>query len=198
MKSKADITSEFIIRTVAPVFNKQGYSGTSLADITSATGLTKGAIYGNFKDKNELAVKAFVYNVKRVTSTIQKAIDVKNSSIDKLLAISTFYKSYFDLTADAGGCPILNVGIDSNHQNPELLLKVKKAIINLQGNMARIVEFGQTNNEIHSNIDADEVSRRFFSMIEGAVFMAGIFDDGIYMKDLGRNMDGMILNELKK
>jgi AcrR family transcriptional regulator len=53
MGTKSELTSEFIIKTVASVFNKKGYSGTSMADITNATGLTKGAIYGNFKDKND-------------------------------------------------------------------------------------------------------------------------------------------------
>ena len=74
MASKSEITSEYIIKTVAPVFNKKGYSGTSLADIAKATGLTKGAIYGNFTDKNELAVKAFVHNINIVAAKIESDI----------------------------------------------------------------------------------------------------------------------------
>ena len=31
----------------------KGYTGTSLSDIVDATGLTKGAIYGNFANKDE-------------------------------------------------------------------------------------------------------------------------------------------------
>ncbi len=44
MLTKAEITTQFIIDTVAPVFNKFGYAGTSMSDITKATGLTKGAV----------------------------------------------------------------------------------------------------------------------------------------------------------
>ena len=51
MATKAEQTSEFIIQKVAPIFNKHGYYGTSMSDLTQATGLTKGAIYGNFKNK---------------------------------------------------------------------------------------------------------------------------------------------------
>jgi len=58
-------TSDFILQRVAPIFNKQGYVGTSLSDLTEVTGLTKGAIYFNFKNKEELAVKAFKFNVKK-------------------------------------------------------------------------------------------------------------------------------------
>ncbi|MFT6322461.1 MAG: AcrR family transcriptional regulator, partial [Halieaceae bacterium] len=124
MKTKAEITSEFIIKTVAPVFNKKGYSGTSMSDITHATGLTKGAIYGNFTDKNELAVKSFVYTINKVAQKIEDSISVHQSSLAQLYAISAFYKDYYQFTFDFGGCPILNIGIDANHQNPDLLAKV--------------------------------------------------------------------------
>ena len=49
MATKAEKTKEYIIATSAPIFNKQGYAGTSMSDITKATGLTKGVLYGNFK-----------------------------------------------------------------------------------------------------------------------------------------------------
>ena len=49
MTKKSAFTKQYIIETVAPVFIKYGYAGTSLSDITKATGLTKGAIYGNFR-----------------------------------------------------------------------------------------------------------------------------------------------------
>jgi len=55
MPTKAERTSAFIIERVAPVFNKHGYIGTSMSDLTEATGLTKGALYGNFENKEALA-----------------------------------------------------------------------------------------------------------------------------------------------
>ena len=57
--SKSLKTKQFILETVAPLFNKYGYHGTSLSAITEATGLTKGALYGNFENKEELALSAF-------------------------------------------------------------------------------------------------------------------------------------------
>lgn len=198
MQTKAQITSDFIIRTVAPVFNKQGYSGTSISDITKATGLTKGAIYGNFTDKNELAVKAFIFNINFVSKKIQEAVEKENSAIDKLMAIADFYKKYYQLTNDFGGCPILNIGIDANHQNPELLQKVKKAIHNLQKFTSTIIENGKSSNEIKSEVDAEKYARKIFSMVEGAVFMSAMLKSQLYMNDLVEALHQLILNELKK
>ena len=52
--SKAEKTKQFIIEKTAPLFNMKGYSGTSMSDITAATGLTKGSMYGNFENKTKL------------------------------------------------------------------------------------------------------------------------------------------------
>lgn len=198
MASKSEITTEFIIKTVSPVFNRKGYSGTSMSDITSATGLTKGAIYGNFTDKNELAVRAFVYNVNLVSSRIEKAISLGKTSLDKLYAISNFYKDYYQFTYDFGGCPILNVGIDSNHQNPALLAKVKKAIGNLQKNLAMIIQHGIYEGEIRKDVDSELYARRIFSMVEGGIFMSTILKDKTYMEDLTRAINNLIDQELKQ
>ena len=67
MHSKAERTSQYILETVEPVFNRLGYASTSMAEITKVTGLTKGAVYGNFENKEELALSAFDYNIKRIS-----------------------------------------------------------------------------------------------------------------------------------
>ena len=55
---KSEQTKAYIIEKAAPIFNKKGYAGTSLRDMTGATRLTKGSIYGNFANKDEAALAA--------------------------------------------------------------------------------------------------------------------------------------------
>ncbi|MFD1551930.1 TetR/AcrR family transcriptional regulator [Putridiphycobacter roseus] len=196
MPTKAAQTKVHIIKTVAPVFNKQGYFGTSLKDITIATALTKGAIYGNFKDKNELALEAFKYNVNIITSKIEAVILQKHTAIEKLFAIAEFYADYYRFTFKYGGCPILNIGIDANHQNEVLLQKVRKAIDNIQNNISKIIQFGIQEKEINPTIDADYYARQIFARIEGAVFMTMTTKNEIYMKDMSIGLKIMIDKEL--
>ena len=63
--SKAERTKQFIVEKTAPIFNMKGYAGTSVNDMMAATGLTKGSIYGNFKNKDDVALAAFDHNRKR-------------------------------------------------------------------------------------------------------------------------------------
>ncbi len=196
MPSKSEITTSFIIKTVAPVFNKKGYSGTSMQDITNATGLTKGAVYGNFENKNELAVKAFVYNIKLVMARIETVINQEKSSTDKLYAISKFYRNYYQFTYDFGGCPLLNVGIDANHQNQPLLEKVKKAIYNIQNSISHIISSGINNGEFSKKIDPQVYARRIFALIEGAIFMSMATQTEAYMVDMSDMLNNMIEKEI--
>lgn len=53
-KEDAFITRQRIINVAIREFSTQGFSSTSLADIASAAGVTRGAIYWHFKNKEEL------------------------------------------------------------------------------------------------------------------------------------------------
>ena len=118
MASKAERTTAYIIETVAPIFNRQGYIGTSMNDLTEATGLTKGAIYGNFENKEALALSAFeVTDSKILLEAIDEQLAAEGTALDKLFQLTKFYRNYDVFTFKMGGCPILNVGIDAKYNN---------------------------------------------------------------------------------
>lgn len=197
MASKSEITANYIVKTVAPIFNKKGYVGTSLSDLTSATGLTKGAIYGNFKNKEELSLEAFNHNIRFVLGHIRERMDAENSAIGKLKALNNFYRDYTKETIHLGGCPILNVGIDANHLNPLLLTRVDYVIQKLEESIAEVINNGIANNEIKKDIEPIKYARLFFSKLEGAIFMAVIRKNEAYLKEMTDHIDYTIDNELK-
>src|SRR4051794_17192125 len=92
--SKAERTKQLIVEKAARVFNMKGYAGTSLSDLTEATGLTKGSIYGNFENKDEVAIAVFDYNFSLVTEFFRDKILSKESSIERLLVYPEVYRNY--------------------------------------------------------------------------------------------------------
>jgi AcrR family transcriptional regulator len=197
MLTKADHTKHFILETVAPIFNKNGYAATSMSDITRATGLTKGAIYGNFKNKEELSIAAFKFTVKNMMSRIANHLKLSDSPIQKLLLISDFYRNYYDYSKQLGGCPVLNIGVDANNQNSLLLTKVREVIERIQGQVATIIENGIEAGEISTDINAMQYAKRLDTLIQGAIFMTYTMDDEFYMKDTMNQIDQIIHNDMK-
>lgn len=196
MTSKAEETKQYIIAIAAPIFNKHGYAATSISDLTKATKLTKGAIYGNFKNKEELAILAFNYNVRNLISDIKKKTDQSDSALDKLYAIVDFYRDYYEYSKVNGGCAVLNVGVDANNQNTLLLENVRKTILKIQGYIAVIIQMGIDQHEIKPSIDAKMWAVRLDSMFQGAIFMTYTMDSDLYMKSVMNQIDETIKKEL--
>ncbi|MEW7290489.1 TetR/AcrR family transcriptional regulator [Aquimarina sp. 2304DJ70-9] len=198
MLTKAEQTTEFIIQIVAPIFNKNGYAATSLSDITRATGLTKGAIYGNFKNKEELAIAAFNTTVKNMLRRITDHQSLSESPLEKLFLITDFYRNYYNYSQELGGCPVLNMGVDAKHQNPSLFQHVKYTINKIQSNVAKIIEAGKLKGEIHPEIDTALYAKRLYTMIIGAIFMTHTIEDNSYLLETMDQLDTMIHKELKQ
>ena len=184
MATKADKTKQFILEKVAPIFNRNGYVGTTLTDITAATGLTKGAIYGNFKDKEELALKAFDYNVKKVLQQITDKMDEAHTPLGRLRKIFEFYGEYYDQTVIAGGCPVLNIGVDANHRDPILFARVQEIINRLLTAIVELLQEAVEEGQLKASIDVEKSTRNIFSMIQGSVFLSLTMKDNAYLIDM--------------
>ncbi len=196
MLTKAEITKKYIIETVAPIFNRKGYTATSMTDITGATGLTKGAIYGNFENKEELAIAAFHKNVNDLLLEIAKYQEKSKSPLQKLLLITDFYRNYFEYSTKLGGCPILNMGVDSNNQETALLEEVKNVIAKTQHNIAKLIEWGKEVGEIKQAIVAQNFAKQMYIHIQGAIFMSLTMDDPKYLQLAMDELESLIKSEI--
>ncbi|WP_117880330.1 TetR/AcrR family transcriptional regulator [Aureibaculum luteum] len=198
MLTKAELTKLHILKTVAPIFNQNGYAATSMSDITLATSLTKGAIYGHFENKEELAIAAFNYNVKSMLLRIGEHLSTNDSPIEKLYLITDFYRNYYNYSKELGGCPITNVGVDANNQNTALLERVRYVVRKIQDQIATLIEDGIKAGEINTEINAMTFAKRIDTMLQGAIFLTYTMDDDSYLKETTHHIDSIISNELKE
>lgn len=187
--NKAEETRNFIIKQAAPIFNMYGYNGTSMSQLTRAINMTKGAIYGNFKDKDEIALAAFDYNFAEISEKIQDVIRSKQNACDKLIAFANFYLDGFAELTRKGGCPILNAAIDSDNVHPPLKRKVAQAIETWTNTVARVVHNGIKYKQINPNARPEQFASVFVSLIEGGIMLSKATGNTIH---LSRNVDHVI------
>lgn len=196
--SKAENTKAYIVEKTAAIFNKKGYAGTSLTDLTEATGLTKGALYGNFKNKDEIALAVFEHNVEIVKEIIFARNVSYTDPLDQLLAIPALIKQHFSRLAAHGGCPILNTSVEADDNQPVLKKKVVQAIKSWRNNIESIIEKGIHEGSIKKEADPSKYALLFLTLMEGSMMLTKITGDLAF---LHKNMDYMkkvILAELKK
>ncbi len=172
--SKSDRTRQFIIERTAPVFNEKGYAGTSLSDLTMATGLTKGSIYGNFENKDEVALAAFDHNFSRISHYLKDRIAATENAIERLLVYPAVYGDFLKIPFLKAGCPILNTSTEADDTHPELRERAKNALAFWKSTIVKEVTRGIKRGEIKADTDPNEFAIILMSVIEGAIMQAKV------------------------
>ena len=194
--SKADQTKQFIIEKAAPIFNAKGYAGTSLNDLIDATGLTKGSIYGNFENKDDVALAAFDFNFGKVTAYIRERILASENSIDRLLVYPLVYRDFLKIPFLQAGCPILNTSTEADDTHPLLREKASNALAFWKASIENQIKRGIERKEIKKNTNPTEVAVILMSLIEGAVMQAKVTKKSTELRIAMNYLEKLIL-ELK-
>ncbi len=192
--SKAERTRQYIIERTAPVFNEKGYAGTSMTDLTDATGLTKGSIYGNFENKDEVALAAFDYNFGRVTAYLRERILAEESAIDRLLVYPRVYSDFLKISFLKAGCPLLNTSVEADDTHPALREKTSQALTFWKKALESQVKRGIERKEIHQDTNPTEVAVILMSLIEGAVMQAKVHGRATELRISMRYLENFIVS----
>lgn len=172
--SKSDRTRNFIIETASSIFNTKGYAGTSMSDLTDATGLTKGSIYGNFSSKEEVAIAVFDYNYQKIYLNIQEKIQQQGSYYDKLMVYAKVYDKFMQNLFPQGGCPILNTAVEADDTNNVLKERAAKAINKWKKNVQDLYLMGIAKGELNDSFEPEQLALSIIALIEGGVMISKV------------------------
>ena len=179
--SKAARTRQFIQAQAAPLFNKRGFAGTSLLDLTDATGLTKGALYGNFKDKERIALATFSYSMQVVRKVMKGRLDDLTSNKQKLIALLEFFGEYVMRPPIPGGCPMMNYGVEADDSQRFMRKTVAREMQATVKFIQQCLERGIQEGEFKSTVDAAATAQMIFCSIEGAIVVSRVTGDSAPM-----------------
>jgi TetR/AcrR family transcriptional repressor of nem operon len=172
--TKGKRTRQYIIEKTAPLFNSKGFDGTSMADLENATGLTKGSLYGNFADKQEIAVEAFRYAIARTQEKVRLHLKEASSFKAQLYALLDFYSQYVFDPPVAGGCPLLNTAIEADDHRVSMRSVVVSELMNTINFISTLLRNGMEAGEFDRTINPEEQAYTFFCAIEGAVMFSRV------------------------
>jgi AcrR family transcriptional regulator len=192
--SKSERTKQFIVEQTAPVFNEKGFAGTSLTDLEKATGLTKGSIYGNFENKDEVALAAFDFNFNRVTEYIKDKILATDNSIERLLVYPKVYRDFLKIPFLKPGCPILNTSTEADDTHPKLREKAANALAFWKTSIENQIKRGIQRGEIKNGTNPTEFAVILMSLIEGAVMQAKVTGKITELRITMNFLEQLILN----
>jgi TetR/AcrR family transcriptional repressor of nem operon len=118
MATKGDLTRQHIIEKSMQLFSVKGYFNTSIADIVKASGLTKGGLYGHFRNKQEIWYAVYDECVKIWKSIVFQGVrDISDPLARIERVIENSLKNYLGAGVFEGGCFLLNSLVELSGQS---------------------------------------------------------------------------------
>lgn len=187
MLTKAERTKQFILETAAPIFNRKGISGANIDDVLDATKLTKGCLYGHFESKEDLALQVVDYMLQKNTEKLMMNISKGKTAKAKVFAYLDYYKDPLD-TYFTGGCPVFNMAVESDDNNPAVKEKVSSVLRQGQELFVSVLNKGIKDGEFSDKLDVVGYAFKAVAAVEGAVVLCRMMNTAKPMQGLIKNL----------
>ncbi len=86
---KGAATRAFLLQIAAEVFAERGYAETTMAELITRSGLTKGAFYFHFSSKEQLALAVIEEKQRQWIDSVLQAISAQPGAFDQLRAVAS-------------------------------------------------------------------------------------------------------------
>ncbi|WP_454801311.1 TetR/AcrR family transcriptional regulator [Mucilaginibacter phyllosphaerae] len=189
-KSKAERTKAFIIERSAALFNCKGYTDTSLADIMGATGLSKGCIYGNFENKEEIALAAFEYSFQKMSQQFEIQVSFAKTHRARIIAYAKVYEMFTKHHIETSRCLKLSTATEAN--NRRLKTITAGNLEKWQQKLQEIMEEGIAAGEFKKDAAVTQTAVSIISLLEGGLMIAQLTGDPLSMNFVLASIDILV------
>ncbi len=167
---------ENIIHESLRLFSLKGFLGTSLQDILSEAGTSKGGFYNHFQSKEDLFyyVLCEARRIWRAKNLVD--LDEIDDPVDKIIKLLQNFKDQYlkDSENFPGGCVFITLSVELNDQRPHLSQEITKGFVGLKNMIHRLLEQGKETGRLNNNIDSNAVTEILFAGMLGASVIFGI------------------------
>lgn len=178
-------------------FNKKGYIGTSLRDITELTGLTKGSIYGNFENKEAVAQAVYRYNASNIGNRLLNISQyTRGGAQEKIAGILNFYRINWKDISETGGCPLLNAATEVDDTLPVLMADVRSSFKGLIKIFENIITDGILEKDFKEGLEIGKLAGTIVMLIEGGILLAKTMDNQDYLEVAFNRIESIVENEM--
>lgn len=161
-------TKSRIINVARTLYSSHGCDGTTLDDIITASGVTKGAFYHYFKSKEALCHELIDY----VAEEYAQLIESLDSELDPLSKLGRLIRTLDELNTNGQwvNCQlILRLSADSHDSHPHLQKKICQFWKWYTGVFEEMIANCQQAGQLATTPDAKTQTKMIMSLIAGAI-----------------------------
>ena len=169
MATKGDLTRQNIIENSMQLFSVKGYFNTSIAGIVKATGLTKGGLYGHFRNKEEIWYAVYEECVRIWKSIVFSGLRDISDPLERIeKVIENSMKNYLGAGVFEGGCFLLNSLVELAGQSPTMSRHVLEGFKGFTALLHLWLEEAEQKGMLREGLSLDEIANFMVIALNGA------------------------------
>ncbi|NUN16606.1 MAG: TetR/AcrR family transcriptional regulator [Myxococcales bacterium] len=176
------VTRRALLDAVISIYLEHGYDGTSINVIAHRAGLTTGAVYANFKNKDDLLITLLEEQAEQVISTLTERIRAAETLSDRLTVILDWYSNR--LHREPLGARLTFDLLRRSYDNPEVRERLAKIYHRAKTIAAEALTNELQTHEITPPMSPYAYAGLAMALIDGIVMQQLIFNDNKVLDDL--------------
>ncbi len=191
---KAELTRHTILIKGFGLIYSKGYNSSSIDEIINTTGVTKGAFYYHFKNKQEMGIAIINEIIKPKMETIfitpLERLENPTNDIYQIINALLFKDSFLKVEY---GCPLSNLAQEMSH-NEAFSRAIKEVLIEWETAIGESINLGIKRGAINKNVNSEQVAKFIISGYWGVRNLGKIYGSTgykIFLKELKNYLNGL-------
>jgi AcrR family transcriptional regulator len=168
MARPREFDEQAVLSAAREAFWVGGYEGTSLDDLTAATGLGKGSLYGAFGTKHDVFSRVFDDYCRHIVTVVEGALDgPPETAMDRL---ATYLRGLASRTADDAdrrGCLLAKGSAELANRDPTIAARASDTYAALEAVLARTLRQARRHGNLTTVATAPALARTVLATMRG-------------------------------
>lgn len=191
-KEQRELSITAVLAAAEYLFLTRGYNGTTTAEIGTVAGLTKGAVYFYFQDKEAILLELLKGVRESVLVPIRERL--RDKKLSPARRISALLEHGGQIAAENPGSMLLPivVSIEFAGTNSPAEQRVKAGYRKVAEEVQRVLEEGQATGEIRADLTADAMARALIATNDGLMLECLRGDLEVQVGNLVATLNGIV------
>ena len=177
MPTKGERTRETILSIAESLILTNGYSGTSIDQIISESGITKGGFFYHFDGKNDLARNLMLRYLEQdaifFNSLFDRARDLTDDPLQQMLIfVKLLAEQMADMPNTHPGCLVASFTYESNKLSDDVRKLTAEGIRSWRDVFASQLGLAAQRYPLQADISIDDLADMLTSVIEGGIVLS--------------------------
>lgn len=149
-------------------FWNRGYAATSVEELTAATGLGKGSLYGAFGDKHSLFLRTLdEYCTAAIDGVVAQLTQPDVSAYDRLAAHVRAMAAEVAADTERRGCLMARSSAELGASDPDVDLVVRRSLTKWRAQLVGVIEQARRDGAVRADVDPQALATMLLALMRG-------------------------------